>query len=114
MFTTLIHCFHPFNAHLLPSQEPVLFDGTIADNIRSVSCNDFESLRASYGLLGATQGDVNDAARRAESWGFISALPDGMRTRVGDRGLQLSGGQKQRVAICRAVIRNPSVLKECG
>jgi ABC-type multidrug transport system fused ATPase/permease subunit len=61
----------------------------------------------SYGLLGATQGDVNDASRRAESWNFISALPEGMRTRVGDRGIQLSGGQKQRVAICRAVIRNP-------
>lgn len=57
--------------------------------------------------MGASQGDVNDAARRAESWSFISALPDGMRTRVGDRGVQLSGGQKQRVAICRAVIRNP-------
>ncbi|KAL7079080.1 hypothetical protein ACQ4LE_001579 [Meloidogyne hapla] len=81
----------------LVSQEPVLFDGTIADNIR-------------YGLLGASQGDVNDAARRAESWSFISALPDGMRTRVGDRGVQLSGGQKQRVAICRAVIRNPSLM----
>lgn len=60
--------------------------------------------------MGASQGDVNDAARRAESWSFISALPDGMRTRVGDRGVQLSGGQKQRVAICRAVIRNPSLM----
>ncbi|KAI1716202.1 ABC transporter transmembrane region domain-containing protein [Ditylenchus destructor] len=81
----------------LVSQEPVLFDGTIADNIR-------------YGLLGAQQGDVNDAARRAEAWHFICALPDGMRTRVGDRGLQLSGGQKQRVAIARAVIRCPSLI----
>jgi len=81
----------------LVSQEPVLFDGTIADNIR-------------YGRLEAGQGDVNDAARRAEAWHFIAALPDGMRTRVGDRGVQLSGGQKQRVAIARAVIRNPSVI----
>lgn len=56
----------------LVSQEPVLFDGTIADNIR-------------YGLLDASQGDVNDAARRAETWQFISKLPDGMKTRVGDR-----------------------------
>uniref|UniRef100_A0A915CV14 ABC transporter domain-containing protein n=1 Tax=Ditylenchus dipsaci TaxID=166011 RepID=A0A915CV14_9BILA len=62
----------------LVSQEPVLFDGTIADNIR-------------YGQLEATQGDVNDAARRAEAW-------------------HLSGGQKQRVAIARAVIRNPSLI----
>ena len=81
----------------LVSQEPVLFDGTISDNIR-------------YGKLDASQADINDAARRAEAWQFISALPEGMKTRVGDRGLQLSGGQKQRVAIARAVIRNPSVI----
>uniref|UniRef100_A0A7E4UUZ1 P-loop containing nucleoside triphosphate hydrolase protein n=1 Tax=Panagrellus redivivus TaxID=6233 RepID=A0A7E4UUZ1_PANRE len=81
----------------LVSQEPVLFDGTISDNIR-------------YGKLDATQADINDAARKAEAWQFISALPEGMKTRVGDRGLQLSGGQKQRVAIARAVIRNPSVI----
>lgn len=81
----------------LVSQEPVLFDGTISDNIR-------------YGKLDATQADVNDASRKAEAWQFISALPEGMKTRVGDRGLQLSGGQKQRVAIARAVIRNPSVI----
>ncbi|KAK0405324.1 hypothetical protein QR680_017924 [Steinernema hermaphroditum] len=81
----------------LVSQEPVLFDGTISDNIR-------------YGRLDATQADINDAARKAEAWQFISALPEGMKTRVGDRGLQLSGGQKQRVAIARAVIRNPSVI----
>jgi ABC-type multidrug transport system fused ATPase/permease subunit len=42
-------------------------------------------------------GEVNEAARRAEAWNFISKLPDGMQTRVGDRGHQLSGGQKQRV-----------------
>ncbi|CAD5227956.1 unnamed protein product [Bursaphelenchus okinawaensis] len=81
----------------LVSQEPTLFDGTIADNIR-------------YGNLNATQGDVNDAARRAEAWHFINNLPDRMKTRVGDRGHQLSGGQKQRVAIARAVIRNPSLI----
>lgn len=77
------------------------------------------------------QMDVNDAARRVGAWNFISALPEGMQTRVGDRsdeyncfstatfssqeihvhcsGLQLSGGQKQRVAIARAVIRRPKV-----
>ncbi|GMR33914.1 hypothetical protein PMAYCL1PPCAC_04109, partial [Pristionchus mayeri] len=81
----------------LVSQEPVLFDGSIADNIR-------------YGRLDATQMDVNDAARRVGAWNFISALPEGMQTRVGDRGLQLSGGQKQRVAIARAVIRRPKVI----
>uniref|UniRef100_A0A915MLL0 ABC-type xenobiotic transporter n=1 Tax=Meloidogyne javanica TaxID=6303 RepID=A0A915MLL0_MELJA len=93
----ILRFYDPCSGTSINSQEPVLFDGTIADNIR-------------YGLLGASQGDVNDAARRAESWSFISALPDGMRTRVGDRGVQLSGGQKQRVAICRAVIRNPSLM----
>ncbi|KAF8385740.1 pgp-10 [Pristionchus pacificus] len=81
----------------LVSQEPVLFDGSIADNIR-------------YGRIDATHMDVNDAARRVGAWNFISALPEGMQTRVGDRGLQLSGGQKQRVAIARAVIRRPKVI----
>uniref|UniRef100_A0A914C0N8 Uncharacterized protein n=1 Tax=Acrobeloides nanus TaxID=290746 RepID=A0A914C0N8_9BILA len=81
----------------LVSQEPVLFDGTISDNIR-------------YGRLDATQNDINDAARKSEAWNFIFSLKDGMSTRVGDRGTQLSGGQKQRVAIARAVIRNPSVI----
>lgn len=95
------------------SQEPSLFDETIAENIR-------------HGKLKATQGEINEAARKTESWNFISAFPDGMRTRVGDRsslfwckflaffkhfrGVQLSGGQKQRIAISRAVIRNPSLL----
>uniref|UniRef100_A0A1I7VQ25 P-loop containing nucleoside triphosphate hydrolase protein n=1 Tax=Loa loa TaxID=7209 RepID=A0A1I7VQ25_LOALO len=81
----------------LVSQEPVLFDGTISDNIR-------------YGRLNATQAEINEAARKAEAWQFICTLPEGMKTRVGDRGLQLSGGQKQRVAIARAVIRDPSVM----
>ncbi|VDL73810.1 unnamed protein product [Nippostrongylus brasiliensis] len=81
----------------LVSQEPVLFDGTISDNIR-------------YGRLDATQQEINDAARKVGAWQFISALPEGMQTRVGDRGLQLSGGQKQRVAIARAVIRKPTVM----
>ncbi|ETN76894.1 ABC transporter, ATP-binding protein [Necator americanus] len=81
----------------LVSQEPVLFDGTISDNIR-------------YGRLDATQQEINEAARKVGAWQFISSLPDGMQTRVGDRGLQLSGGQKQRVAIARAVIRKPTVM----
>uniref|UniRef100_A0A8R1HZ19 Uncharacterized protein n=1 Tax=Caenorhabditis japonica TaxID=281687 RepID=A0A8R1HZ19_CAEJA len=81
----------------LVSQEPVLFDGTISDNIR-------------YGRIDATQQEINDAARKVGAWKFINSLPDGMRTRVGERGHQLSGGQKQRVAIARAVIRKPIVL----
>ncbi|KAK6760033.1 hypothetical protein RB195_021526 [Necator americanus] len=81
----------------LVSQEPVLFEGTISDNIR-------------YGKLDATQQEINDAARKVGAWEFISSLPEGMQTRVGDRGVQLSGGQKQRVAIARAVIRRPIVM----
>ncbi|ETN76893.1 ABC transporter, ATP-binding protein [Necator americanus] len=81
----------------LVSQEPVLFEGTISDNIR-------------YGKLDATQQEINDAARKVGAWEFISSLPEGMQTRVGDRGIQLSGGQKQRVAIARAVIRRPIVM----
>uniref|UniRef100_A0A1I7XKT7 ABC transmembrane type-1 domain-containing protein n=1 Tax=Heterorhabditis bacteriophora TaxID=37862 RepID=A0A1I7XKT7_HETBA len=81
----------------LVSQEPVLFDGTISDNIR-------------YGRLDATQQEINDASRKVGAWQFISSLPEGMQTRVGDRGHQLSGGQKQRVAIARAVIRKPTVM----
>ncbi|CAJ0582944.1 unnamed protein product, partial [Mesorhabditis spiculigera] len=81
----------------LVSQEPVLFDGTISDNIR-------------YGRLDATQAEINEAARKVGAWSFIAALPEGMQTRVGDRGVQLSGGQKQRVAIARAVLRDPTVL----
>ncbi|KHJ82409.1 ABC transporter, ATP-binding protein [Oesophagostomum dentatum] len=81
----------------LVSQEPILFDGTISDNIR-------------YGRLDATQQEINAAARKVGAWQFISSLPEGMQTRVGDRGIQLSGGQKQRVAIARAVIRKPTVM----
>ncbi|KAK6760032.1 hypothetical protein RB195_021525 [Necator americanus] len=81
----------------LVSQEPVLFDGTIGDNIR-------------YGRLDATQEEINEAARKVGAWQFINSLPQGMQTRVGDRGLQLSGGQKQRIAIARAVIRKPVVM----
>ncbi|PAV76660.1 hypothetical protein WR25_23384 isoform C [Diploscapter pachys] len=81
----------------LVAQEPILFEGTISDNIR-------------YGRLDATQQEINEAARKVGVWQFISSLPEGMQTRVGDRGIQLSGGQKQRVAISRAVIRKPTVM----
>ncbi|CAI4228037.1 unnamed protein product [Auanema sp. JU1783] len=81
------------------SQEPILFDTSIRDNIV-------------YGLHDGewTEDDVIDACKKANIYSFISELPDGFETRVGDKGTQLSGGQKQRIAIARALIRNPKIL----
>ncbi|KAI7878443.1 p-glycoprotein [Lichtheimia hyalospora FSU 10163] len=81
-------------------QEPVLFDMSIGDNIRFGVDEDKQ----------VTQQQVEDAARAANIHKFISELPEGYNTRVGDKGSQLSGGQKQRIAIARALIRQPRIL----
>ena len=78
-------------------QEPVLFDCSIRENIK-------------YAKASATDGEVEAACREANALEFISRLPAGLDTLVGEGGAQLSGGQKQRIAIARALVRNCLVL----
>ncbi len=78
-------------------QDVYLFSGTVYDNIE-------------YGLPGASREDIERAARLAGAHEFISQLPDGYSTFVGERGVKLSGGQKQRISIARVFLKNPPVL----
>ncbi len=81
----------------LVQQDVYLFDGTLRDNI-------------GYGRPGATDAEIEDAARKANIHEFIANLPQGYDTVVGERGSRLSGGQKQRVAIARVFLKNPAIL----
>ena len=79
------------------SQDTLLFHSSVRDNIH-------------FGRLGATDDEIEDAARRAHAHDFIVELESGYDTVVGDRGHRLSGGQRQRVAIARAILRDPEIL----
>ena len=78
-------------------QDTVLFNDTIRYNI-------------GYGRPGASQAEIEAAARAAQVHDFVTRLPDGYDTRVGERGLKLSGGEKQRVAIARTILKDPRIL----
>ncbi len=78
-------------------QEVYLFNGTIKENI-------------AYGRMGASLEEIKDAAKKADLDEFISSLPNGYDTLVGERGARLSGGQKQRIAIARVFLKNPPIL----
>jgi ATP-binding cassette, subfamily B, bacterial MsbA len=78
-------------------QEPVLFSGTIRENI-------------AYAETTASDAQVVAAARAAHAWEFIERLSDGLDTRVGERGVKLSGGQRQRIAIARVFLEDPAIV----
>jgi ATP-binding cassette, subfamily B, bacterial MsbA len=81
----------------LVSQDVILFNDTIANNI-------------AYGSPHASEEDIIQAAKAANAWSFITNMPDGLKTMVGDQGMKLSGGQRQRLAIARALLKDAPIL----
>jgi ATP-binding cassette subfamily B protein/subfamily B ATP-binding cassette protein MsbA len=78
-------------------QDVFLFDGSVEDNIR-------------YGTREASAAALREAMERANAADFIDAMPSGLQTRIGERGVRLSGGQRQRLAIARALLADPKIL----
>ncbi len=79
------------------TQETILFEGTVADNV-------------AYGSRNVTREQIVEAAKRSYAHSFIEALPEGYDSRIGERGMSLSGGQRQRIALARAMLRDPAIL----
>lgn len=84
------------NIGIVP-QEVLLFGGSIRENI-------------AYAKPDASEEEIIEAAKKANAWQFITKLPEGLDTLVGERGIKLSGGQRQRVAIARAILKDPAIL----
>jgi ATP-binding cassette subfamily B protein len=84
------------NIGIVP-QEVLLFGGSIKENI-------------AYARPEASEEEIIEAAKKANAWQFISQFPEGLDTKVGERGIKLSGGQRQRVAIARAILKDPAIL----
>ena len=81
----------------LVAQEPFLFNGTVADNLR-------------LARSGASDADMVAALEAAAAWDFVKQLPDGINTQIGERGVRLSQGEKQRLTIARVILRNPPLV----
>ena len=90
------HCYASATLPISVPQEPVLFSGTVLDNLR-------------YGRIEASRDEACHAATTANAHDFVCAFDDGYDTVVGERGIALSGGQKQRIAIARALLVDPTV-----
>ncbi len=84
------------NVAIVP-QEVILFGTSIKENIL-------------YGKPDATDPEIIEAAKQANAWDFIQGFPEGLETKIGERGVKLSGGQRQRIAIARAILKDPSIL----